>query len=423
MLNVLIPTLKGGLEIAFLLALLTAYLDRAGRRGLIGSLKWGALLGLAASPGLAYGVESFLEREVVEGWGNLLAALSTLALILWLIRGSYLARRSSPGSGGHEWLATRFLILMAVLSLVAVKGLEVALLSARIFAESDGLLSTELITKAAGVLLSLSLAVLVGMTLRRVVSPVPPLGMAWVVILSLVILLTREATTVVHLMLVRGLLPLTDWLFNLIVPLINHYGSFYYGLFIAASALVLWAAWEQRCQRTPLNGLNPALRRKQRALSRRASLLTYTVGVMLALVVMVDGANAIYTNRPITLSPAIPVQAQNGAVTIPLAVVSDGKLYRFSYQTQGGTTIRFLVIHKGSGIYGVALDACEFCGVAGYRQDGSDVVCNKCAAHINIATIGLPGGCNPIPVDSQVAGEALLIPVEALQARAGSFSQ
>jgi uncharacterized membrane protein len=62
------------------------------------------------------------------------------------------------------------------------------------------------------------------------------------------------------------------------------------------------------------------------------------------------------------------------------------------------TEARFMVVAKTEGNYGVALDACAICGVAGYYQKGDQIICKKCHSVINVNTIGFTGGCNPIPM-------------------------
>jgi uncharacterized membrane protein len=79
-----------------------------------------------------------------------------------------------------------------------------------------------------------------------------------------------------------------------------------------------------------------------------------------------------------------------------------------------GTVIRFLVIHKMNGDFGTALDACQICGGAGYRQQGQNVICRNCAASIYIPSIGESGGCNPIGVKSQVQGGEVVMDLSAL---------
>ena len=64
-----------------------------------------------------------------------------------------------------------------------------------------------------------------------------------------------------------------------------------------------------------------------------------------------------------------------------------------------------------------ALDACQICGAAGYRQEGQNVVCRNCGAAIYIPSIGETGGCNPIPVKSSVEGGEVIVDLSALAER------
>jgi uncharacterized membrane protein len=88
-----------------------------------------------------------------------------------------------------------------------------------------------------------------------------------------------------------------------------------------------------------------------------------------------------------------------------------------------GTSLRFLVIRKPNGNWGTALDACLICGTAGYRQDGSNVVCRNCASAIYIPTIGEAGGCNPVGVPSRLDSGALVIDVSKLAEARSRVSQ
>jgi uncharacterized membrane protein len=76
--------------------------------------------------------------------------------------------------------------------------------------------------------------------------------------------------------------------------------------------------------------------------------------------------------------------------------------------------LRFIVIRKPDGSWGTALDACMICGWAGYRQNGSDVVCRNCASAIYVPSIGQAGGCNPVTFPAHVDGSELVIDVSAL---------
>ena len=78
--------------------------------------------------------------------------------------------------------------------------------------------------------------------------------------------------------------------------------------------------------------------------------------------------------------------------------------------------MRFLVVKKPVGTaYGVGLDACEICGIAGYFERGDDVVCRRCDVVMNKNTIGFKGGCNPIPFPYEVIEGRISIDVRELE--------
>jgi high-affinity iron transporter len=76
--------------------------------------------------------------------------------------------------------------------------------------------------------------------------------------------------------------------------------------------------------------------------------------------------------------------------------------------------LRFIVIRKPDGNWATALDACMICGWAGYRQNGSNVICRNCASAIYVPSIGQPGGCNPVSIPARMDGDQLVIDVSAL---------
>jgi len=96
-----------------------------------------------------------------------------------------------------------------------------------------------------------------------------------------------------------------------------------------------------------------------------------------------------------------------------MSEISDANLHIYSVDASG-TSLRFMVIRKPNGSWGTALDACLICGTAGYRQEGSNVVCRNCASAIYIPTIGEAGGCNPVGVPSRAENGSLVIDVANL---------
>ncbi|MBR0184686.1 MAG: DUF2318 domain-containing protein [Synergistaceae bacterium] len=162
---------------------------------------------------------------------------------------------------------------------------------------------------------------------------------------------------------------------------------------------------------------NKALLRKERARLRDCRRWSWSLcvwGIMAVFIVIV--LHYYDTKPPAEVQPE-PYDIENGVISVELAKVSDGHLHKFSYVTPGGYDVRFLIVKKPAGTaYGVGLDACDICGIAGYYERGNDeVVCRRCDVVMNKNTIGFKGGCNPVPFDYEVRSGRIYIDVKALE--------
>ncbi|RXZ27596.1 DUF2318 domain-containing protein [Fusobacterium necrophorum] len=129
-----------------------------------------------------------------------------------------------------------------------------------------------------------------------------------------------------------------------------------------------------------------------------------------------------YINKPVELTPAQAYQEEGNKIIIPLSDVEDGHLHRFSYQASGGHDVRFIVVKKPKGgSYGVGLDACDICGVAGYYERNDDVVCKRCDVVMNKSTIGFKGGCNPVPFEYEIVNKKIIIDKAVLEQEKNRF--
>ena len=77
--------------------------------------------------------------------------------------------------------------------------------------------------------------------------------------------------------------------------------------------------------------------------------------------------------------------------------LEDGKLHKYLYK-QAGREARFFVLMTPAGKLTVDLDACAICKPDGYGQAEGTVICYYCKTLIPLETVGMPGGCNPVPV-------------------------
>lgn len=117
------------------------------------------------------------------------------------------------------------------------------------------------------------------------------------------------------------------------------------------------------------------------------------------------------------------LKAEGNDVSIPVSELG-AKARFYDYKTASGKTVRFFAMRSSDGVYRAALDACDVCfaGKQGYRQEGDDMVCNKCGNHFHSAQINeVSGGCNPIGLERKVAGDKLNISARELEAGASYF--
>ncbi len=131
---------------------------------------------------------------------------------------------------------------------------------------------------------------------------------------------------------------------------------------------------------------------------------------LLVSIVMLHSAN-LAMNPKYDPEP-IPVVAEGIFVTIPLADkfgdISDGRIRKYSIR-QGEEVYILIVIMRPDSEVVAALDACEICPENGYMQRGEHVICNYCGTPIPVQSIGLPGGCNPIPVKYIIQDNNLIL--------------
>lgn len=113
-----------------------------------------------------------------------------------------------------------------------------------------------------------------------------------------------------------------------------------------------------------------------------------------------------------------------GDVVIPIADLASGKAKFFDYKSGDNRPVRFFVVRSADGQYRAALDACDVCYQAkkGYKQEGDNLICQKCGLPFEISRIGdVAGGCNPVAIPRAVEGGNLVIKAGELESRKSYF--
>lgn len=127
--------------------------------------------------------------------------------------------------------------------------------------------------------------------------------------------------------------------------------------------------------------------------------------------------------RAAGVTSAGPLKAEGGRVSIPTSELN-GKARFYEYKTASGKTVSFFAVRSSDGVYRAALNACDVCfaGKQGYRQEGEEMVCNKCGMHFPSSKINeVRGGCNPIGLERKVDGDLVRIDARGLEAGANYF--
>lgn len=312
------------------------------------------------------------------------------------------------------------LIAGAWAALIVFRDSQMVYMQTRTFVPTTAtVFSTETFLNVVGYILGLLLVVVAAISVTRMCQLRPQ---ATLPLLSFLVI----ALSLTHLFLIIRLLHAIRVIYlspsaaSTMSWLINHEdGLIPIALAVVATlAFVMWFTGREMT----FEGENPAQVRTQRAL---ATSMTRRAGLGLAayaVAATVISVGARYANQEVTLSDPEPFDLTDDHAVIPLSTIDDGHLHRFVYDTTSGVQVRWIVIQKAGSSYGVGLDACEICGPSGYYEEDGQVICKLCSVAMNIATIGFKGGCNPIPIEFDVANNALTIPLTELENSAKVFA-
>ena len=114
-------------------------------------------------------------------------------------------------------------------------------------------------------------------------------------------------------------------------------------------------------------------------------------------------------------------------VTLPTADVNDDRLHRYGVHVDDGKSgnveVRFLLFKKPDGHVVSVADACQICGPVGFYIGSQGITCKMCASPLNASSMGQRGGCNPIPLKSDINGGQVVIQAADLRELAAVFER
>jgi high-affinity iron transporter len=420
MLSAIIVALREGVEAALVVGIVLVYLNRTGRRALSRYVWTGLAVAVATSFAAAVLLQRWqISEDGFEGVLMLSAAALVISMIIWMNRVARHLRKDieqrverfvQKSERVAGWGIAFFVFLMVVR-----EGAELILILRAVDLSVSGLQ----IWMGTGI--GIALAVAVGLFFFQGTLKVP-LGRFFAATSTILIVVAVQlAITGLHEMSEARWLPSSSREMAIVGPIVsNEY--FFFVVILAVTTIVVLREWFALRAATVQNAENPAEKRLRQHEHRRRSIWTAATAFLCLVVIFSLTAEFVYTRASAAPPEAPRLVAVGNIVRVPIAAM-DGVQVRFYSVDVQNTLIRFMVLRKPSGQYATALDACQICGTKGYRQQGSTLICRNCGAPINIAEVGLPGGCNPIGFPSHVENGNIVIDLSAISAATSEIAK
>jgi high-affinity iron transporter len=413
MLEAFIVTLREGVEAALIVGITLAYLSKINRPELRKSV-YAALISAFIG---SLGVAALLSRtrwnqDIFEGWVMLAAAFFVITMIVFMMKTGRKLKGEIEGkvgllAGRNAWFGLFAFVFLMVLR----EGVETVLILSAVSLNSTELLSF------LGTFLGVIAAVAFGVMFVKGSVRINLQKFFRVTTVILFFVAAQLVISGLHELSENGVLPSSKTEMAIIGPIVRNDLFFFITIFALAALMVLF---EVKRREPGTQFTSAAEKRKAVWTARRERLWMASVYASSFVFIVLVTAEFIYTKSVSALSPAVEVTFVNGQVSIPLTQVQDGDLHRFAAQ-ENGTTVRFWLYQKPDGKIATVLDACEICGAVGFYKGPNGVVCKNCAAPINPQSVGMPGGCNPVPLKAQVTADAVIIQETDIAAKSRMF--
>lgn len=390
--------------LAMLMALAAKKTADSGMQKVWQGIRWG-IIGALFIVVAKLGTKNAVSREVYESLVTVFALIGELGLIIFLWRGE--AKTDRLGK------PTQSMLFLVVLTLTLYHAFSLLLFPVSVVQASDTAFSLDVLLRMAGFLVGISLTVLTGLAVRKAGEALTFRSILIAISIQFAAIVLQQLIFLTQVMMARRFLPNTRGLMDIMAPLINHQHMFVFLMFAVIFILPLALILQRRPDKPA--GANPAQYRQLLMGVRRQKRWGLAIVIGLLVMLSISTLGKSYAEKTEELVPAVTVTAVDGQIRIPLPEISDGHLHRFVYRASSGEMVRFIIIQKGGSAYGVGLDACEICGPTGYFERDGQVVCKLCDVVMNKATIGLKGGCNPIPIEYKVDEGSILVAQSGLE--------
>jgi high-affinity iron transporter len=139
--QILLVTLREGIEMFLIVAIAASYLRRTGRAALLPAVRWGTLAAIAASVVLGVGLAGVAVTPAWESALALVAAILVISMVVYMLRAAPRLRHeigtrleaAAERPGRAAWLAVfAFVVLM-----ITREGMETAFMTASLFRQTE----------------------------------------------------------------------------------------------------------------------------------------------------------------------------------------------------------------------------------------------------------------------------------------------
>jgi FTR1 family protein len=422
MLQAFVITLREGVEASLIVGIIFAYLGKIGRPELKKTVFYALGSAVAASVLVAVIISRLqLNSDIIEGWVMLVAAVFVISMIWFMnktarsMKGEIEARIARATGG-----TSRVGLFLLVFLLVLREGVETVLILSAVSLNSTELLSFT--GTALGVLVSVIFGVLfirgsVKINLQRFFR---------VTSIILYFVTFQLIVSGLHELSENGVLPSSTAEMRYIGPIVRN-DLFFFVTMLALAGLMILMEQRRRVPVVLAETASPAEKRRAAWSARREKLWMTGVVVTSFTFIFLSSAEFIYAKSSTELSPTDSVTLVGGQVTVPASQIGDDKLHRFGVHVDDGNghspEVRFLLFKKPDGNIVSVADACSICGPVGFYIGSQGITCKMCASPLNPASMGQPGGCNPIPLPSTQVNGQIIIAATDLKSIAPRFEK
>lgn len=427
MLQAFIITLREGVEAALIVGIVFAYLSKIGRNELKRTVYWALGAALAASVAGAVVMDrAQFNTDIFEGWVMLAAAVFVVSMIWFMhhaartMKGDIEAKVAKFTGGNGSQNVSQLGLFFFVFLLVLREGAETVLILSAVTLNSTELLSF------TGTLLGVAVAVVFGVLFVRGSVKINLKRFFRITTVILYFVAFQLVVSGLHELSENGVLPSSTTEMRLIGPIVRN-DLFFFVTMLALAALMVLLEYKRRAPVVLPSDATPADRRRAQWSERREKLWMNAVVVTAFVFIFLSTAEFIYAKSTTALSPTTAVTLVGTQVTLPTSAINDDQLHRFGVHVEDAkgksVEVRFLLFKKPNGEIVSVADACQICGPVGFYIGSQGITCKMCASPLNPASMGQKGGCNPIPLKSEIGGGQVIIQAADLRALTPIFER